>query len=171
MSSADQGLFLAPPPRQLSADLEYNLRHASNPMLRIMSGALLMFGLFYLPVFFAMQAPWQVFLIFGAFPACGIVLRIAATLRFRRLRAILRTGTMVEGELVEMTKASENPDVAARTSIEMAYAFDDATGTRHEGLCGIPWREAYRDMEPGDTLSVCYDPARPDASVPLLILE
>ena len=157
------------PPRHLP---EGALRHIATSVRLLFSWggtALFTFGSFYSVIFFALKAPTPIRIGFAIPVVLGIGLFAIWGVGVLEIKRLIVSGRAVEGELVSMVKPRESA-VSARTSVPVRYRFLDGLGRSREGRRIVRWREEYRNMQPGDSISLFYDPDRPSSSVPLFII-
>ena len=94
-----------------------------------------------------------------------IILRLMERPFARELR-LARLGYVAQAQIVTI-----GPPRGRRQSVTITYTFRTVAGATLEGRCVLPKRVAAVTLEPGQTIEVLYDPARPRVNKPRWWLE
>ncbi len=74
---------------------------------------------------------------------------------------LARLGYVAQGTIVTI-----GPPRGRRRGVTITYSFRTVAGATLEGRCVVPRRIAVVTLEPGQTLEILYDPARPRFNKP-----
>jgi hypothetical protein len=93
------------------------------------------------------------------------ILRFVEHPYLRELR-LARSGYLAQGQIVSVDLSR-----GRRRRGTLYYTFSTVAGEQFEGRCVLPRRFPLTSLEPGQTIEVLYDPARPMHNKPRLALE